>query len=93
MVRELTETDADALIARYIIPHPWRAGRANYVLEESGISVWAIIASLRLGDGNFDGTAAMYGIPREQVEAVWAYYLRHREVVDDRLEQQGIWFE
>ncbi len=42
------EERADALIARYIEPHPGNPGIAEYRLrvEQNGYPVWAIVASL-----------------------------------------------
>ncbi len=85
MARELTHTDADALIAQYVGPHPSDRGLAEYWLHEPGVSVWAIIATLEVSGGDVDGVAAMYEIPRAQVEAAQAFYARHRELIDDRI--------
>lgn len=87
MARELTHTDADALIAQYIGPHPSDRGLANYWLADAGIQVWAIIAFLEANGGDADAVAAMFEIPRTQVEAVQAFYTRHRAVIDDRIAQ------
>jgi len=80
------EERADALIARYIEPHPGNPGIAEYRLhvEENGYPVWAIVASL-LNRENEEQIAREYRISREAVEAVRAYYERNREAIDARL--------
>jgi len=87
MARELTHTDADALIAQYIGPHPADRGLANYWLMDAGVAVWAIIGTLEANHGHTEDVAAMYAIPREAVEAAEAFYARHREIIDDRIAQ------
>ncbi len=87
MARELTHTDADALIAQYIGPHPSDRGLANYWLVDAGVAVWAIIGTLEANHGHAEDVAAMYEIPREAVEAAEAFYARHREIIDDRIAQ------
>lgn len=85
MVRELTETETDTLIARHIGPHPSNPGLDEYWLGEPGIPVWAIVGSMQANRNNPDDVAALYHIRREAVEAAWAFYLRHRAVIDNRL--------
>ena len=87
MVRELTENETDTLITHYIGPHPSNLGIDEYWLKEPGIPVWAIIGSLQANRNNADNVAALYHIGREAVEAAWAFYLRHRAVIDNRLAQ------
>ncbi len=85
MVRELTHTETDKLIAQYIGPHPSDSGIDEYWLKEPGIPVWAIIGSMKANHNDADDVAALYHICRAEVEAAWAFYLRHRAVIDNRL--------
>ncbi len=87
MVRQLTENETDSLIARHIGPHPSNRGTDEYWLKESGIPVWAIIGSMQANRHDADDVATLYHISREEVEAAWAFYLRHRAVIENRLAQ------
>lgn len=49
--------------------------------------MWAIIGSMQANRHDADAVAALYPINRESVEAAWAFYLRHRAVIDNRLAQ------
>lgn len=77
---------ADALIAKYIEPHPAKPGIAEYRLhvEQNGYPVWAIVASLLLYEDD-EQIAREYHFPLETIEAVRAFYERHRDAIDDRL--------
>jgi uncharacterized protein (DUF433 family) len=87
MVREFTERDVDALIAKYIEPAPGDARIGEYRLREEahGYPVWAVIGSLSPDGSNVDEVARDFAIPREAVEAARAFYSRHREALNDRL--------
>ncbi len=85
MVRELTQNETDMLITRHVGPHPSNHGLDEYWLKESGIPVWAIVGSIQANHRNADDVATLYHISREAVEAAWAFYLRHRAVIDNRL--------
>lgn len=72
----------DTLIDRYIVADPLgRPDRAR--IAGSGVEVWALIAYLRAY--TVEQTAADYHLSCEAVEAAWAYYERHRAVIDARL--------
>ena len=73
------------LMAQLIEPHPWKQDVAEARLRDSKISVWAIVGYLQMVDGDAERTARDYRIPGEAVEAVLAYYRRHREAIDARL--------
>jgi len=82
-----------ALIARYIAPHPANPGRDEYWLPAYGYSVWVIAGDLSPDAANAAVVAREYGIPLEAVEAVeavWAYYCRHRALIDNRLAQNRV---
>jgi uncharacterized protein (DUF433 family) len=87
MVREVTERDMDALIGKYIEPAPGDARIGEYRLREEahGYPVWAVIGSLSPDGSNADEVARDFAIPLEAVEAVRAFYSRHRQTLDDRL--------
>lgn len=87
MVRELTEREAEALIARYIEPYPGdpRPGESRLRAEVNGYPVWALIGGLAPDGSNAEQVARDYAIPREAVEAARAFYARHRQAIDDRL--------
>ncbi len=87
MVRELTETEADALIAAHIRPHPSNSGLDEYWVEEPGVSVWAIIGVWLVSDHNTDATARTYRLSNEEMEAVLAFYRKHKWRIDARLAQ------
>lgn len=87
MVRTMTTNETDAMIARHIGPHPSNPGIDEYWLTQPGIPVWAIIGSMTADAGNAADVAAMYHISREEADAAWAYYLRHRSAIDHRIAQ------
>lgn len=87
MVRELTETDTDALIDRYIAPYPGTPGVDEAWLPAFGMPVWAIIGDLLPGRLTEDDGAREFHIPREAVDAAIAYYHRHQSRIDSRLAQ------
>lgn len=93
--------DAQPLIFRYLGPDPERPGEANVRVEPEGISVWAIIASMKASStaedrpGEFDRyiddavireTAADYAIATDAVRAAVAYYYGHRGAIDARIQ-------
>ncbi|HEV7214056.1 MAG TPA: hypothetical protein VGP33_02945 [Chloroflexota bacterium] len=87
MLRQTTASELDALIARYIEPHPdpIKAGHAWYRLKERGVPVYAIIGSLTPTHDNDDDVADAFGVSREAVEAAIAYYGRHKTDIDNRM--------
>ena len=87
MTRKRTRSDADALIARHIGPHPSNPGRDEYWLIEPGVPVWAVIGAYHANGGDADAVACSYSLSREQVDAALAYYERHRSLIDNRLAQ------
>ncbi len=76
----------DALIKRYIEPHPNKPGLSNARLTtDHHVPVWALIGHLDVVDGDVDQVAHDYGIPHEAVDAALAYYERHKPSLDARL--------
>ncbi len=82
MVRELTTTDIDVLIEQHIGPHPSDYGIGRYWIEEPGVPVWAVVGSLPPDGSHMDEVARWYHLTREQVEAAWSFYGRHRAEID-----------
>ncbi len=80
-----TQSHSDALVAAYIEEDPVRPGQDEVRLNGYGVSVWAIIGYWK-GVGDIAATAAGYDLPVEAVEAALAYYERHREIIDARLD-------
>jgi uncharacterized protein (DUF433 family) len=65
--------NADALIAKYIEPHPVKSGRAFARLKTYGVSVWVLVGWLVNDFSNADQVASDYAIPREAMDAAIAY--------------------
>ncbi len=82
-----TEThNADALITKYIEPHPSKPGTSNGRLTtDRHLPVWALIGHFDVVEGDVDQVAHDYGVPREAVDAALAYYERHKASIDARL--------
>lgn len=75
----------DAWIAEYIEPNPHYPGIDEARLKGYGVAVWALIAYLPAVDGELACVAADYGVPPAAVEAAYAYYQRHRALIDARI--------
>lgn len=75
------------LFERHVDPDTNRypSGRADARLRESGVSVWAIVAFLRVYGNDIDKVAEHFGLSREEVEAALAYYRRNKRYVDARI--------
>ena len=74
--------DKDYLVKKYIEP---AASPADAWVYGYGVDVWALIAYLRVVDGDIDQVSKAYDLPREAVEAALAYYSQHEKVIDARL--------
>ena len=59
-----------------------RPGRAAL---KAGPSVWFVISTFRLCEGDLQATAHEFDVPVEAIEAV-AYYKRHKALIDARIE-------
>lgn len=79
------DSQDQALIERWIRPHPHRSGPGDAVVAESYVLVYALIGDLPTVCDDLDRVAADYEVPREAVEAALAYYRRHRGVIDARI--------
>ena len=75
------------LIERHVDPDPDRypSGRADARLRDSGVSVWAIVAFLRVYRNDVDKVAEHFGLSREEVEAALGYYHRNKPYIDARV--------
>ncbi len=79
--------DEEQLIARYVDLDTDRyAGRrADARLKDSGVSIWAIVAFLRIYDNDVARVADHFTLSETEVEAALAYYHRNKKYVDARL--------
>lgn len=79
----------ERLIERYIESdsNPRRPEEAR--LRDHGYAVWALLDDLLVPGRTADLIAREYRVPIEAVEAVWAYYLRHRAALDRRLAENS----
>lgn len=87
MLRERTQTDTAALIARYIEPYPGIPDLGEYRLKEefNGYPLYSIIGNLAPDGSNAVAVAHGYAVPLEAVEAAQAFYALHSAAIDDRL--------
>lgn len=76
----------DELIAHYIQENPYKPGRANARLVESGMAVWAFIGRLEAENWDEAQIAQNYELSAAQVRAAIAFYRRYKEIIDDRRE-------
>jgi uncharacterized protein (DUF433 family) len=82
----MSATDDDALIQKYVEDNPNRPGPVKARLRESGTEVWAIIEYLQKAvGGDHEQTAHDYHLSPEEMRAAYAYYLRHKDVIDARI--------
>lgn len=82
---EISDAEADALIARYIQRDPNRLGRdlARTGTEQGTVAVWVVISYLK--GAEIPEVATAYDVPEEAIVAAIAYYRRHRALIDARL--------
>ena len=75
--------DEQALIAKYIEPHPHRVGVAGARVKGRGVAVWAIVGTFLLteGDDAVERVAHAYRVTPEAVQAALAYYRQHRDAI------------
>ena len=76
----------DELITKYLEPDPNRSGRFDVRLKNYGVHVWALVGYHHATAANVDKVADAYRLPREAVEAAFAYYRRHPAVIDARID-------
>lgn len=86
MVAQGRDETAGARIDAWSEPDPYRSGPADVRLREYAIHVWAIIGYLQGVDGDVEHVARAYDVPVEAVRAAQAYYDRHPEVIEARMD-------
>ena len=79
------DMDNEDLITQYIEPNPHYPGIAEARLQTYGVAVWALIGQLPAREHDLAQVARDYDVPVEAVEAAYAYYQRHRAVIDARI--------
>ena len=72
------------LVDRLIEPHNQKPGYAESILVDNGTSVWVVIRDW-LFDGDLGRVRGNWGLTEEAIDAVIAYYRRHKQVIDARI--------
>src|SRR5438067_5574747 len=87
-----TMNDQDSLLAKYVEPHPARAGAAEARIKDRGVSIWALIGTYLLtpGEDAAAQVARAYGVPLEAMEAAIEYYKCHKREIDTRLAELDV---
>lgn len=93
---------AEPLIPRYITPDTHHPTEGSARMLPGDISIWALIAYMRalppeqdlpgrldrlIDDAVIKQAAADYDLPLDAVRAAVAYYYRHRQAIDARIEE------
>ena len=68
------------------IKEPAQPGDHEARLRNTGIPVWALIDYLKAARNNLETVAAAHEVPVDDVRAAVAYYKRHRDSIDARLQ-------
>jgi uncharacterized protein (DUF433 family) len=88
MVRsKLSDTE---LIELYVDAGPTAGGAAEARLRRSWVPVWAVIGQTQTVGDDPEMLADAYDIPVEEAEAALAYYRRHRDIIDARLDANRV---
>lgn len=79
--------DEEQLISRYVDldTDRYAGGRADARLKDSGLSIWAIVAFLRIYENDVARVADHFTVAEIEVEAALAYYHRNKKYVEARL--------
>jgi uncharacterized protein (DUF433 family) len=75
----------DRLIDMFVQANPSRPGAEEARIIRYGVPVWALIAHAQATGGDPDQVARDYGLPRQAVDAAFAYYQRHKAALDARI--------
>ena len=75
----------DRLIDAFITLDPALPGVEEARVVGYGVPVWALVAHWQATGGNPDEVARDYGLPREAVDAAFAYYRRHKDALGVRI--------
>jgi uncharacterized protein (DUF433 family) len=73
------------LIDRFINSDP-PGGCADARVIGYGVPVWALVGDWLANGRDIDVVASGYQLPRETVQAALAFYERHRDVIDARMQ-------
>lgn len=73
------------LIDRFIESDP-AGGCADARVIGYAVPVWALVGYWQVNDHDIDLVARDYELPREAVQAALAFYERHRDVIDARMQ-------
>jgi uncharacterized protein (DUF433 family) len=73
------------LIDRWIEPGPADLGPQEARLAGYGVTVWSLIAYLRIAGDDLARAASDYDLPLDAVRAAWAYYDVHQDLIDARI--------
>jgi uncharacterized protein (DUF433 family) len=77
----------EELIERYIDQNfdHYPSGRADARLRDSGVSVWEIVAFLRVYQNDRDKVAQHFDLSTEEVAAALAFYQLNQAYIDGRI--------
>ena len=73
------------LVANWIEENPRTPGPADVRIKGYCQSVWAVVQSTDLGQGDLADVAADFHLPFDAVRAALCYYSTHRAVIDARI--------
>lgn len=76
-------------IAHWIKPNPYKPGKGEVRIRDTGVPVWALIGYLPAVADDPAQVARDYELPLEAVQAAIAYYQKHRAAIDARLDQNA----
>jgi len=76
----------DELIEQLVERDPNHPGPADVRVKDYYIHVWALVGDLMNHGFQLEPVAAEYDIPADYVRAALAYYRRHPQIIDGRLE-------
>jgi uncharacterized protein (DUF433 family) len=82
----------DELVDYWIAPDPYHLGRHNFVIRESRLHVWAIIADLEGSNWDVAAVAKARDLPEDAIRAAIAFREQHRALFDaDQLLREEEW--
>lgn len=84
--RRVTSEEASALIERYIEHRTPQNSRADAVVRDTGVPVWALVGYLPAVEGNLNQVAQDYDLPLDAVIASIYYYSENKGAIDCRIE-------
>jgi uncharacterized protein (DUF433 family) len=75
------------LIDAWIEPDPRKPWPGDARVRDYFVHVWALIGHQRATSRGVEAISHDYGLPAQAVEAALAYYRRHRQSIDARLDE------